>query len=258
MDSRCCCSGSSERPRSRSSETPVQSAPSTVIPDQSEGKTGLLPGALAKPLAASLPSVSTPPPPYSPPAGCHPQLGGQLPRGLLLTSIPHISMPPGLPLAVGAGSACTLGNRDLLGIVTPRMTCGQWEGRASWVNLPASRLLSWGSSGVCCLRDPLKDQAPSSAAQSRNPLIHTPLPQTLTGTLWKLPHKLRAFKSLTQNLLWGESRIRLKDFKISSILERIPSSSQIILSPFSAPWTSNLLRNVACPCMLRATSTFYC
>lgn len=137
MDSRCCCSGSSERPRSRSSETPVQSAPSTVIPDQSEGKTGLLPGALAKPLAASLPSVSTPPPPYSPPAGCHLQLGGQLPRGLLLTSIPHISMPPGLPLAVGAGSACTLGNRDLLGIVTPRMTCGQWEaGLVGWISRP--------------------------------------------------------------------------------------------------------------------------
>lgn len=181
MDSRCCCSGSSERPRSRSSETPVQSAPSTVIPDQSEGKTGLLPGALAKPLAASLPSVSTPPPPYSPPAGCHLQLGGQLPRGLLLTSIPHISMPPGLPLAVGAGSACTLGNRDLLGIVTPRMTCGQWEaGLVGWISRPHG---SWVEAVLECVVSgiPWRTKLPPQLPRAGTRLSTRPFPKRSLG-----------------------------------------------------------------------------
>lgn len=154
----CCCLGSSEKPRNRNSETRVRFAPSTAILNQSEMTQRSCPGCWPRPasplhpgshplllvqpfissshsllqqdppppFAASFPSVNTPFIPHSPPARCHLEFGGQLPSTLTISHFHHVYLyAPRFHLVTRAGSACTQGNMEVLGVGTPRVTFGQ-------------------------------------------------------------------------------------------------------------------------------------
>lgn len=63
--------------------------------------------------------MNTPFIPHSPPAGCHLQLGGQLPSTLAISHLYHLYVyAPGLYWATGAGSVCTQGNEEVVRVDT--------------------------------------------------------------------------------------------------------------------------------------------
>lgn len=179
-------------------------------------------------------------------------------HGLFLTLTAYTSMTQDITWVIAGSSAGTLGNMEMWTLTPPAVTfsrqrtCPCWV--APWLHQSWVRQLwvvfSWESLERSLLSCP--------EWESAHPCLPSPNAHWIS---WDYLLNIRfALKPLTQNLLWGESKVRLR------IPELLPCLRESLLcaqeaSSFSSlslsPWTSILLRNIACPCMSGAAVTSY-
>lgn len=132
--------------------------------------------------------------------------------------------------------------------------------RPCLVNTPASSLLSEAVLGCVLSRIPRKmtPQLPRVGIY----LSHLLSPNTHWVSWDYFPNKLFALKFLTQNMLWGNFKLKMQRFQKNLLVLKesllCPKYPSCYNSPFSAPLALILLKNIACPCMSRATTTSYC